>query len=257
MPWRGRGTGHPTPLPPGLVSLMSDSLLVSLVMMLLVWWFAWLGLITAPTGAAHKYLNYTGDIMLGALFPIHHRGSGGNDCGKVQKRGGRRKVEENEKRRGKKEERRKEKREEKREKRQGKIEERRKERREEGKKRGGKKNERRKGKREKQRGKRKERREKEEKIKGERRGGRRKEEREKRGVRNVKRRKRDEERRKEKRGANRKERRPLGRSRRRWEGNIKMDLREVGYDGRHWINLAQDRDQWRAYVRAAMNLRVP
>ncbi|XP_069690823.1 metabotropic glutamate receptor 6-like isoform X3 [Periplaneta americana] len=52
--------------------------------MLLVWWFAWLGLITAPTGAAHKYLNYTGDIMLGALFPIHHRGSGGNDCGKVQ-----------------------------------------------------------------------------------------------------------------------------------------------------------------------------
>ncbi|KAJ4445523.1 hypothetical protein ANN_12203 [Periplaneta americana] len=51
--------------------------------------------------------------------------------------------------------------------------------------------------------------------------------------------------------------RPLGRSRRRWEGNIKMDLREVGYDDRDWINLAQDRDQWRAYVRAAMNLRVP
>ncbi|KAJ4436535.1 hypothetical protein ANN_16566 [Periplaneta americana] len=51
--------------------------------------------------------------------------------------------------------------------------------------------------------------------------------------------------------------RPLGRSRRRWEDNIKMDLREVGYDGRDWINLAQDRDQWRAYVRAAMNLRVP
>ncbi|KAJ4449748.1 hypothetical protein ANN_01152 [Periplaneta americana] len=36
-----------------------------------------------------------------------------------------------------------------------------------------------------------------------------------------------------------------------------MDLREVGYDGRDWINLAQDRDQWRAYARAAMNLRVP
>ncbi|KAJ4452094.1 hypothetical protein ANN_03610 [Periplaneta americana] len=36
-----------------------------------------------------------------------------------------------------------------------------------------------------------------------------------------------------------------------------MDLREVGYDGRDWINLAQNRDQWRAYVRAAMNLRVP
>ncbi|KAJ4433070.1 hypothetical protein ANN_15327 [Periplaneta americana] len=49
--------------------------------------------------------------------------------------------------------------------------------------------------------------------------------------------------------------RPLWRPRRRWEYNIKMDLREVGYDGRDWINLAQDRDQWRAYVRAAMNLR--
>ncbi|KAJ4446865.1 hypothetical protein ANN_13565 [Periplaneta americana] len=51
--------------------------------------------------------------------------------------------------------------------------------------------------------------------------------------------------------------RPLGRPRRRWEDNIKMDLREVGYDGRDWINLAQGRDQWRTYVRAAMNLRVP
>ncbi|KAJ4449015.1 hypothetical protein ANN_00409 [Periplaneta americana] len=49
--------------------------------------------------------------------------------------------------------------------------------------------------------------------------------------------------------------RPLGRPRRRWEDNIKMDLREVGYDDRDWINLAQDRDQWRAYVTAAMNLR--
>ncbi|KAJ4442285.1 hypothetical protein ANN_12153 [Periplaneta americana] len=49
----------------------------------------------------------------------------------------------------------------------------------------------------------------------------------------------------------------LGRPRRRWEDNIKMDLREVGYDGRDWIGLAQDRDQWRAYVRAAMNLQVP
>ncbi|KAJ4435452.1 hypothetical protein ANN_18067 [Periplaneta americana] len=38
---------------------------------------------------------------------------------------------------------------------------------------------------------------------------------------------------------------------------LKMDLREVGYDDRDWINLAQDRDRWRAYVRAAMNLRVP
>ncbi|KAJ4443978.1 hypothetical protein ANN_05767 [Periplaneta americana] len=51
--------------------------------------------------------------------------------------------------------------------------------------------------------------------------------------------------------------RPLRRPRRRWEDNIKMDLREVGYDDRDWINLAQDRDRWRAYVRAAMNLRVP
>ncbi|KAJ4435373.1 hypothetical protein ANN_17987 [Periplaneta americana] len=51
--------------------------------------------------------------------------------------------------------------------------------------------------------------------------------------------------------------RPLGRPRRRWEDNIKMDLREVGYDDREWINLAQDRDRWRAYVRAAMNLRAP
>ncbi|KAJ4442575.1 hypothetical protein ANN_04162 [Periplaneta americana] len=51
--------------------------------------------------------------------------------------------------------------------------------------------------------------------------------------------------------------RPLGRPRRRWEDTIKMDLREVGYDDRDWINPAQDRDRWRAYVRAAMNLRVP
>ncbi|KAJ4428734.1 hypothetical protein ANN_25727 [Periplaneta americana] len=51
--------------------------------------------------------------------------------------------------------------------------------------------------------------------------------------------------------------RPLGRPRRRWEDNIKMDLREVGYDDREWINIAQDRDQWRSYVKAAMNLRVP
>ncbi|KAJ4446673.1 hypothetical protein ANN_13370 [Periplaneta americana] len=49
--------------------------------------------------------------------------------------------------------------------------------------------------------------------------------------------------------------RPLGRPRRRWEDNIKMDLREVGYDDRDWINLAQDRDRWRPSVRAAMNLR--
>ncbi|KAJ4452252.1 hypothetical protein ANN_03770 [Periplaneta americana] len=47
----------------------------------------------------------------------------------------------------------------------------------------------------------------------------------------------------------------LGMPRRKWEDNIKMDLREVGYGDRGWINLAQDGDRWRAYVRAAMNLR--
>ena len=51
--------------------------------------------------------------------------------------------------------------------------------------------------------------------------------------------------------------RPLGRSRRRWEDNIKMDLREVGYDPVDWIDFAEDRDQWRAYLRAVINLRVP
>jgi hypothetical protein len=50
--------------------------------------------------------------------------------------------------------------------------------------------------------------------------------------------------------------RPLGRPRRRWEDNIKMDLREVGWGGMDWINLAQDRDRWRALVNAVMNLRV-
>ncbi|KAJ4434696.1 hypothetical protein ANN_23264 [Periplaneta americana] len=45
--------------------------------------------------------------------------------------------------------------------------------------------------------------------------------------------------------------RPLGSPRRRWEDNIKMDMREVEYDDRDWINLAQDRDRWQAYVRAA------
>ena len=51
--------------------------------------------------------------------------------------------------------------------------------------------------------------------------------------------------------------RPFGRPRCRLEDNIKMDLREVGCDPRDWIALAKDRDQWRAYVRAVMNLRVP
>jgi hypothetical protein len=52
-------------------------------------------------------------------------------------------------------------------------------------------------------------------------------------------------------------RRPLGRSRRRWVDSIKMDLREIGWDGMDWIELAQDRDQWRAFVNTVMNLRVP
>ena len=51
--------------------------------------------------------------------------------------------------------------------------------------------------------------------------------------------------------------RPSGRPRHRWEDNIKIDLREVGCNLGEWIDLAEDRDQWRAYVRAVMNLRVP
>jgi hypothetical protein len=51
--------------------------------------------------------------------------------------------------------------------------------------------------------------------------------------------------------------RPLGRPRSRWEDNIKMDLREIGWGGVDRIHLAQDRDQWRAFVSAVINLRVP
>jgi hypothetical protein len=50
--------------------------------------------------------------------------------------------------------------------------------------------------------------------------------------------------------------RPLERRRRRWVDNIKMDLEEIGWDGRDWIELAQDRDRWRALVNTVMNLRV-
>jgi hypothetical protein len=52
-------------------------------------------------------------------------------------------------------------------------------------------------------------------------------------------------------------RRPLGRPRRRWVDNIKIDLREIGWDGMDWIDLAQNRDHWRALVNTVMNLRVP
>jgi hypothetical protein len=51
--------------------------------------------------------------------------------------------------------------------------------------------------------------------------------------------------------------RPLGRPRRRWVDNIKMDLTEIGWDGVDWIELTQDRDQWRALVNTVMNLGVP
>ena len=49
--------------------------------------------------------------------------------------------------------------------------------------------------------------------------------------------------------------RSLGKGRRRWEDNIQMDLQEVGCGGMDWIELAQDRDRWRALVNAVMNLR--
>jgi hypothetical protein len=50
--------------------------------------------------------------------------------------------------------------------------------------------------------------------------------------------------------------RPLGRPRRRWE-DIRMDLRKIGWGGMDWIDLAQDRDRWRAVVNTVMGLRVP
>jgi hypothetical protein len=51
--------------------------------------------------------------------------------------------------------------------------------------------------------------------------------------------------------------RPLGRPRRRWEDINKMDVREIGIDGENWIQLAQDRVRWRAFVNTVMNLQVP
>jgi hypothetical protein len=52
-------------------------------------------------------------------------------------------------------------------------------------------------------------------------------------------------------------RRPLGRPRRRWEDNIKVDLREIGFGDVDWMHLAQDRDRWWAVVNMVMNLQVP
>jgi hypothetical protein len=52
-------------------------------------------------------------------------------------------------------------------------------------------------------------------------------------------------------------RRPLGKPRRRWEDNIKMDLREIGFGDVDWIHWAQDRDRWLALVITVMNLRIP
>jgi hypothetical protein len=51
--------------------------------------------------------------------------------------------------------------------------------------------------------------------------------------------------------------RPLRRPRHRWVDNIKMVLREIGWDGVDWIELVQDRDQWRALVNTVMDIRVP
>jgi hypothetical protein len=56
---------------------------------------------------------------------------------------------------------------------------------------------------------------------------------------------------------NRREKRPLGRPRRMWMDNIKMELGEIGWGDVDWIGLAQDRDKWRALVNAVMNLGVP
>jgi hypothetical protein len=50
---------------------------------------------------------------------------------------------------------------------------------------------------------------------------------------------------------------PLGRPRHRWKDNIRMDFKEIGWEGVDWMHLVQDRDQWRALVNTIMNLRVP
>jgi hypothetical protein len=53
------------------------------------------------------------------------------------------------------------------------------------------------------------------------------------------------------------EKRPHGRPRRRWENNIKMDLKGIGSEGVDWVHVPQDRDQWRAIVNKAMNRLIP
>ena len=53
------------------------------------------------------------------------------------------------------------------------------------------------------------------------------------------------------------EKRSLGRSRHRWEDNIRMDIKEIGINTRNWVDSAHDRDYWRALVNVALNLRVP
>ena len=50
--------------------------------------------------------------------------------------------------------------------------------------------------------------------------------------------------------------RPLGRPRRRWEDNIRMDVKEIGINAGHWVDSTQNRDYWRTLVNAALNLRV-
>ena len=51
--------------------------------------------------------------------------------------------------------------------------------------------------------------------------------------------------------------RPLGKPRRRWEDNIRMDLEEIGINAENWVDSAQDRNYWRALLNATLNLRVP
>jgi hypothetical protein len=58
-------------------------------------------------------------------------------------------------------------------------------------------------------------------------------------------------------GGESEEKRPLGRARHRWEGNIKMDLQDMGWEGMDCMDLAQERDRWWALVNAVMNLQVP